>query len=148
MRLSLPLTRAIAVLLLAMLASVLVQCGQPSAGTQATPAATTVPPGWKLVWNGHYSTHIQPIFDQHCVSCHGSTRADVDLRLTSYAEVMKGGKDGPVVMPGNPATSVLISSVNGTATGSSRMPPPDKPRLNDTEVQNLTLWVEAGASPN
>jgi hypothetical protein len=65
--------------------------------------------------------------------------------LASYAGVMKGGKDGPVVTAGDPTTSVLISSVNGTATGSSRMPPPDQPRLNDTEVQNLTLWVEAGA---
>jgi mono/diheme cytochrome c family protein len=147
MRSSSPLARAIAILLpLVVLADVLVGCGQTGAGTtqNTTPAVTSVPPAWKLVWNGHYSTHIQPIFDQHCVSCHGPTRTDAQLTLTSYAEVMKGGKDGPVVMPGNPAISVLISSVNGTAAGSSRMPPTG-PRLSDTEVQNLTIWIDAGA---
>src|SRR5512133_3770726 len=124
-------------------------CGQPAGQPTATPQSSApgvavVPPAWKLVWNGHYAQNIQPIFDQRCVSCHGRTRADKQLRLDSYDAVMKGSQDGPVVVPGGLTASPLLSTIDGTATGSSRMPPTG-PRVPDTEVQNVRLWIEAGA---
>jgi hypothetical protein len=45
----------------------------------------------------HYESDVQPIFDKHCVSCHGSTEPDGELALTgeptshfnrSYEEIM------------------------------------------------------------
>lgn len=151
MRSSSHLARAIVMLLLLVaMAGLLVQCSQPAAGPAQTAApslpsgVSSVPPAWKLVWNGHYSEHIQPIFNQRCVSCHGPTRADKQLRLDSYEGVMKGSEGGAVVVSGSPAASVLLSTVDGTATGSSRMPPTG-PALNDIEVQNIRIWIGAGA---
>ncbi len=147
MRSSSPLARAIVTFLpLVALSTLIVQCAQPAVQPTATPPppAASVPPAWKLVWNGRYSEHIQPIFDQRCVSCHGPNRADKQLRLDSYEGVMRGSEGGAVVVPGSPASSVLLSTVDGTATGSSRMPPTG-PRLSDVEIQNIRVWIEAGA---
>lgn len=151
-----PLGRAIVVFLfLVVVAAVLAECSQPAAqpttGTPAAqasaPAASVVPPAWKLVWNGHYAQHIQPIFDRRCVSCHGPTLAQKQLRLDSYDAVMKGSQDGPVVVAGSLTASPLLSTVDGTATGSSRMPPTG-PMLPEIEVQNIRIWIEAGAPSN
>ena len=30
----------------------------------------------------HYPTDVQPVFDRHCISCHGATKPDGDLDLT------------------------------------------------------------------
>ncbi len=110
------------------------------------PTPTPAAPAAKVVWSGSYDTNIQPIFDQHCVSCHGPSRAENGLRLDSYEAVMKGTQYGPIVIPGSPATSALMSVVIGTAAPSIRMPHGGA-RLSEQEVQNITLWIEAGA-PN
>lgn len=144
MRSSSPQIRVIALFIsLAVLAAGVYGCQPQTPPAQQKPSVS-VAPAWKTVWNGSYSEHIQPIFDQHCVSCHGPERAEGGLRLDSRDELWKGGEHGIVVTPGNPRTSVLITSVDGTATGASRMPPTG-PRLSDTEVRNLVVWVEAGA---
>jgi len=110
----------------------------------AIPTSAPVPSGAKVVWAGHYSTNIQPIFVEHCIGCHGPSRADNGLRLDSYQGVMKGTQHGPIVVPGSPETSALVSVVKGTADPSIRMPHEGQ-RLTDQEVQNIVLWIQAGA---
>ena len=119
-------------------------CRSGAAATP-TPAPTTVPAG-KVVWNGSYAKNIQPIFNQYCVSCHGPSKADNGLLLDSYADVMKGTQHGPIVVPGSPSTSALISVISGTADPSIQMPHGKQP-LSSQDVQNITLWIQAGA-PN
>ncbi|MGE5620554.1 MAG: c-type cytochrome domain-containing protein [Sphingomonadaceae bacterium] len=135
-------TTALGVLLvLASLAAAGCGAAQPSAAA-ANP--TAAPAAGKVVWAGSYAQHIQPIFDQRCVSCHGPTKADNGLRLDSYDGVMKGTQHGPVVAPGSPNNSALISVLKGTADPSIRMPHGGQ-RLTEQDLQNLTLWIEAGA---
>ena len=115
----------------------------------ATPPPTPVPsaaPAGKLVWSGSYAKNIQPIFNQNCVSCHGPSKAENGLRLDSYADVMKGTQYGPVVVPGSPTTSALMSVINGTASASIQMPHGKQP-LPSQDIQNIMLWIQAGA-PN
>ncbi len=116
------------------------------AGTSPTavPTSSPIPPASKVVFNGSYAKNIQPIFTQHCVSCHGPTQAANGLRLDSYEGVMKGTQYGAVVVPGSPTTSALESVVIGTASPEIRMPHGGQ-RLTDQEVQNITLWIQAGA---
>lgn len=59
---------------------------------------------------------------------------------------MKGTQHGPVVVARSPNSSALISVVKGTADPSIRMPHGGQ-RLSEQELQNLVLWIEAGA-PN
>ncbi len=138
-------TKALWLLSLAALALSLSGCRAVGPGGSASlPAPTQVPPAAKVVWSGSYANNIQPIFDQKCVSCHGPGRAENGLRLDSYEGVMKGTQYGPVVIPGSPTTSALESVVIGTAAPSIRMPHGGQ-RLTEQEVQNITLWIEAGA---
>ncbi len=116
-------------------------------GGTTVPTATPAPAPAKLVWTGHYASDIQPIFNQHCVTCHGPSKAENGLRLDSYDGVMKGTQYGPVVAPGSPNTSALVSVVVGTASPSIRMPHGGQ-RLNEQQVQSIVLWIEAGAPNN
>jgi hypothetical protein len=55
-----------------------------------------------------YATDIKPLFDASCTRCHGAERAKGDLRLDSRDSALKGGKDGKVVIPGDPKKSLLL----------------------------------------
>jgi mono/diheme cytochrome c family protein len=115
---------------------------QPAPGGAIPTAA--VPAAGKTTWTGDYATHIQPIFDASCVQCHGAQRAENDLRLDSYEEVMQGTQHGPVVIPGQPGASALVSVMRGTVDPSIRMPHGGQ-RANPRELDNIVLWIEAGA---
>ncbi|MHB0869240.1 MAG: c-type cytochrome domain-containing protein [Chloroflexota bacterium] len=135
---------AITVLGLLLLASLAMAGCQTAQPTAAAANPTAAPAAGRVVWTGSYAQNIQPIFDERCVSCHGSSRADNGLRLDSYQGVMKGTQHGPVVVPGAPNNSALISVVKGTTDPSIRMPHGGQ-RLTDQDLQNLALWIEAGA---
>ena len=47
-----------------------------------------------------YSTQIQPIFDDNCISCHIDGGAYFGgLDLSSYSLVMEGGSSGNTIVP-------------------------------------------------
>ncbi len=119
-------------------------CQTNRSSTPSSASTPAAPPAAKLTWSGRYAQHIQPIFDKNCVSCHGEDRAENGLRLNSYEGVMKGTRYGPVVIPGSSSGSTLLAVVRGAADPSIRMPH-DTRRLGEQELENLTLWVEAGA---
>lgn len=146
-------TARVTLLLAAMLA--LSACQPAATATPTKPAATPIPPAAKTTWAGDYATHIQPALNEHCVSCHGATRAENGLRLDSYEGVMKGTQFGRIVTPGQPGNSTLVSVLRGTAAPSilPRTPAPSiqmphqGQRLTSQEVDNIVLWIEAGAPP-
>ena len=51
------------------------------------------------LWSGK----VQPLFDVQCVKCHGPIEQKSGLELDTPEAVMKGGDEGAVVVPGNPA---------------------------------------------
>ncbi len=54
---------------------------------------------------------IQPLLKESCVRCHGEERPKAGLKLTSLENVLKGGKDGKVIAPGDSKNSVLVVAV-------------------------------------
>jgi Planctomycete cytochrome C len=58
-----------------------------------------------------YSSNIKPLFEASCVHCHGEQRPKAQLRLDSLEGVLKGGKDGKVVLPGDSQKSLLVIAV-------------------------------------
>ncbi|HYP12483.1 MAG TPA: c-type cytochrome domain-containing protein, partial [Bryobacteraceae bacterium] len=76
-----------------------------------------------------------------CLSCHGDVRmADLDLRQSTT--ILKGGKRGPAVVPGNAEASLLFKAVK--REGDVQMPP-GKSSLTTAEVSTLRDWINAGA---
>jgi len=93
-----------------------------------------------------YGARIQPLFSGHCVSCHGSSRHKGGLRLNSYAALMRGGKDGPVIKAGNPKSSELFHRITLPPGDDNFMPAENKRPLSAAEVKVIELWISAGAS--
>jgi len=93
-----------------------------------------------------YGARIQPLFDGHCVGCHGHTKHRADLRLYSYNAVMRGSKHGPVIRAGDPKSSKLFHRITLSPADDDFMPAQDKPPLSPSEVKLIELWISAGAS--
>ena len=93
----------------------------------------------------HFEKKVRPVLAQHCYQCHSTRAATVfgELRLDSADAVEKGGRSGPVVVPGDPESSRLILAVRHEP-GQLAMPPDGK--LSDSQIFDLAEWVRSGAS--
>jgi hypothetical protein len=111
------------------------------------PTMTPVPPASPVTPSDgattvSFSRDVLPILERRCVKCHGGEKTEEGLVLKTYADVMKGSNNGPVINPGNVEDSLLISQiVNGKM-------PKREPRLLPAEIRLITAWVEAGAPDN
>src|SRR6478609_5265044 len=59
-----------------------------------------------------YAKDIRPILQTTCFGCHGEQRQKGGLRLDSLDAILKGGKDGEVVVPGKSTKSPLVIAVS------------------------------------
>ncbi len=59
------------------------------------------------------------------------------LNLITYATVLKGSKDGAVIVPGDPENSLLVKKQSDTT--------PHFGRLSASELQLVIDWIKAGA---
>lgn len=89
-----------------------------------------------------FEKQIRPLFIEHCSECHGEDTQESDLRLDSYAGIIRGGGSGPAIVPGKPEQSLLLSAV-GYADEALQMPPGGK--LPAKSIALLTRWVAMGA---
>ncbi len=87
-----------------------------------------------------FEKQVRPILAEHCFSCHGAKKQKGGLRLDSRTALLKGGDDGPVVVPGHPEKSTLIRAIHHD--GDLKMPP--KGKLPAAAVDALTQWVQMG----
>jgi mono/diheme cytochrome c family protein len=97
-----------------------------------------------------YSKDVQPILTKNCAECHAPGKEGLvasGLDVTSYQALMKGGKFGPLVKPGDALSSSLNMLVEGRAHPSIRMPH-GKEKLADKDIETLKVWVNEGAKNN
>jgi Planctomycete cytochrome C len=97
-----------------------------------------------------YSKEVQPILAKNCSQCHtpgekGFMASGLDT--TSYQSLMKGGKFGPLIKPGDALSSSLNMLVEGRAHSSIQMPH-GRAKLPDKEIAILKVWVNEGAKDN
>jgi hypothetical protein len=89
---------------------------------------------------------IQPILEKKCVSCHGEASVKGGLMLSGLKGVLAGGKSGPLFIPGNPDTSLLIHRIDLPGDEKKHMPPASKPQLTEAEAMVLKAWIKSGAA--
>lgn len=87
---------------------------------------------------------VSAIFSKYnCTLCHGSVKASYGLALHKYESLMKGSKNGPVIVPKDPAKSMLVRQIKGEKQ--PRMPINGPPWVTENEVQVIEKWIAAGA---
>jgi uncharacterized membrane protein len=98
-----------------------------------------------------YQKDVVPILDKHCKYCHTPGQAGYvvsGFELGTYETLMKGTQFGPVVLPGDPLTSVLVMLIEGRVDPSLRMPHGDATTPTADEILTIRRWVEQGAKNN
>jgi hypothetical protein len=81
------------------------------------------------------------IISANCLTCHGASMKMADLDLRSREAMLKGGKGGPVLVPGDPKKSRIFLHASGELQPA--MPPGKK--LQDWQVSVIARWINTGA---
>jgi cytochrome c len=118
----------------ALLTVLLAACG--ASATPVQPAKTSSAATVSFV------NDVMPILQSRCFNCHGGQNARNGLSFASYDTLMAGSNNGAVIIPGNPANSLLIQLVQEGEM------PKGGPKLTPEQVQILIDWITAGAPNN
>ena len=97
-------------------------------------------PAWAAAAPVMFEKDVRPILKTHCFQCHGEEgemKGGLDVRLARF--ILKGGKDGPVIVPGKVAESHLLDLVKKGEM------PKGKTKLKDQDIATLEAWVAQGA---
>jgi hypothetical protein len=109
-----------------------------AAGTPQTPSARSASPV-------DFASQVKPIIEANCLECHSQDKRKGGLSLATYLDILDGGKDGPVVRPGNGADSMMFHRI--TAKVEPQMPLDELP-LSPAEIAVIRRWIDQGARPN
>jgi len=88
-----------------------------------------------LVGAPTYDNYVGPLFTTKCSACHGDL-ASGGLNLLSYEAIMKGGKDGAVIVPSDSANSLLFKIQSSGKHFAN---------LTAEELAIVKQWIDAGA---
>src|SRR5580692_3599118 len=88
-----------------------------------------------------FRTEIQPLFQQHCSECHGSTQQMGGMRLDRRSSAM-AVYGGTTIGPGNAEGSRLYLKLIGTKYG-GQMPPTGA--LSREQIKLVKDWIDQGA---
>ena len=117
-------------MLLAMASLSIAQIGRAETGTTFTPEQVRF-----------FEKEVQPILKANCFKCHGEgKKLKGNLRLTSRADLLKGGDLGPAVDLAKPEDSPLLKAIE--YKDNLEMPPSGKLPEKDRDI--LTRWVKSG----
>jgi hypothetical protein len=81
---------------------------------------------------------VLPILAKSCMGCHGGLRQKGKLDLRTVPAMLKGGKSGPSIKPGDPAHSSLWTRIER-----DEMPPGER-KLSAAEKEQVKKWISAG----
>ncbi|HXI31152.1 MAG TPA: PSD1 and planctomycete cytochrome C domain-containing protein [Vicinamibacterales bacterium] len=87
-----------------------------------------------------FESKVRPVLAANCYDCHTDQRMG-GLRVDSREALLKGGRSGPAIVPGDPDKSLLIEAVR--QTGKLKMPKGGE--LRPDEVAALVEWIRGGA---
>jgi hypothetical protein len=90
------------------------------------------------------NVEVRAILAHNCYKCHGPEKIKGDLRLDRKDMIFKGGKDGPVVVPGHPDQSELFRRINLPSGDEDAMPSEGK-KLPEKDIAILNFWIKKGA---
>jgi hypothetical protein len=95
-----------------------------------------------------FTRHVRAVLIEQCVRCHGGDKTRGGLDLTTREGLLKGGDNGPAVVPFRSKESLLNFLVNHEpqeiVPRITRMPPKD-PKLPAEALKHIAAWIDNGA---
>lgn len=95
-----------------------------------------------------YLDLVSPIMNDRCVSCHNTDKKKGGLELTNFSDVMRGGENGDVIIPGDANSSDLFRRITLPDTHDDFMPTEGKRPLTEDEVNLIGWWINKKAPSN
>ena len=92
-----------------------------------------------------YSDVVKPILETKCYSCHNTNKQKGGLRMDDSLKLMKGGKDGKIIEPGNADESEMIKRLLLPVDNEDHMPPKEKPQPTEQQIALLHWWISNNA---
>lgn len=94
-----------------------------------------------------YRQDVAPIFKANCYRCHGGMNRKGEYSMQTSAGLVRGGKHGVAVIPGDPVGSLLVKLIRHEGPKDDPMPMPDKrKKLSDADIAIVERWIQAGAA--
>ena len=86
-----------------------------------------------------FESAVRPILARACFSCHGE-KQEAELDLRTVTSMLRGGQNGPAIVRGAAAQSMLLERINF-----NEMPPADfSQQLSLAERRLIELWIDGG----
>jgi len=90
-----------------------------------------------------FEKKVRPLLSERCYECHSpAKKVKGGLRLDNRDGWVKGGDNGPAIVPGDPEKSLLVSAIRYK---DKDLQMPEKRKLPDEEIAILEQWVKMGA---
>ena len=93
-----------------------------------------------------YKEQVAPILKLRCYNCHAALKQKNGLRLDGEIYIKKGGKNGRILVAGNPFKSPIYASLLLPLDDEKHMPPKGKHQLSQNEILIIENWIKTGAS--
>jgi hypothetical protein len=91
-----------------------------------------------------FSKQIRPILSATCYKCHDAKKQKGKLRMDTLELLQKGGKDGKIVTPGDPAKSDMYRRITLPKEDDDVMPPEGDLLPKDKQAL-IKQWITEGA---
>jgi hypothetical protein len=99
------------------------------------PPPAPVPTAGPPPANPTYAADVGVVLGAKCTACHNPTTLAGGLDMSSLAALMSGGKDGAVIIPGDSASSLLVTVQSAQHFAN----------LAEAELELVKQWIDAGA---
>lgn len=89
------------------------------------------------LWNAH----IQPLFKENCIKCHGGVKHKGGIDLRTIDSIRSGGENGPAIVEGTPNQSLLFRVLQPGAD--PHMPPDEEKQLGSEQIKWVETWIRS-----
>lgn len=89
-----------------------------------------------------FAKEVMPFLAEKCVTCHSGAKAIHKLSLDTPAGILKGGDQGPALVKGKSAESLMVMYM--AAQRLPKMPPNEQ--LDESYLTMIRRWIDEGAN--
>lgn len=92
-----------------------------------------------------FAADVAPLLVDNCNGCHiDAMQTRGGLRMDTFAQLLRGGDSGDVIVPGRGNESLLVQKLRGQV--GERMPAGGRPALSEESIKLIATWIDEGAT--